>query len=215
MTSTAKTNLRSDVAENVRRRIVEGRLEPGSRINESQLSVELGVSRTPLREALLGLEPEGLIASEASRGFFVAPMSAREVREIYPIGRELDILALGTIRHVPGATLDRLAKINVRFEASRTHAERAKQFDDAFHTTLIGSCPNRRLLEMLAAIQGSMARYERTYMGDAGDVARSARQHRELIDALRADDLPAATAILRDHWDYGAGRLIQMLGEVS
>jgi len=214
VTLQAKTNLRADVAETMRRRIVAGRLEAGSRINESQLSVELGVSRTPLREALLGLESEGLIGSEASRGFFVAPMSAREVREIYPIGRELGILALSTIRHVPAATLDRLAQINERFEASRTRAARAKQLDDEFHTTLIGSCPNRRLLEMLATIQRAMARYERTYMDDAGDVTRSARQHRELIDALRADDLPAASAILRDHWDYGAARLIQTLGEV-
>ena len=214
MTMRAKTNLRSEVAESLRREIVEGRLEPGSRINESQLSADFGVSRTPLREALLGLESEGLISSEPARGFFVTPLSAREVREIYPIGRELGLLALRTIRHVPAATLDRLETINERFGAARARAERAKQLDDEWHATLIASCPNRRLLEMLASIQRVMARYERTYMGDAHDVARSARQHAEMIAALRADDLDAALEVLRDHWDYGAGRLVQKLGEV-
>jgi len=210
----ARANLRTDVAESLRHEIVEGRLAPGTRINESQLSLELGVSRTPLREALLGLESEGLIASEPTRGFFVTPLSAREVREIYPIGRELGILALRTIRHLPAATLDRLEAINERFAAARTRAERAQQLDDEFHTTLIAACPNRRLLAMLAAVQRSMARYERAYMGDAHDVARSARQHTELIAALRGGDLEAAIATLRDHWDYGASRLVQNLGEV-
>ena len=90
----------------------------------------------------------------------------------------------------------------------------AKQLDDEFHTLLIASCPNRRLLEMLASVQRSMARYERAYMSDAHDVARSARQHADMIASLRAGDLDAAVATLRDHWDYGAERLIQTLGEV-
>jgi DNA-binding GntR family transcriptional regulator len=210
----AKANLRANVGDTLRREIVGGRLAPGSRINESQLSVDLGVSRTPLREALLSLEAEGLVSSEPARGFFVTPLSAREVREIYPIGRELGILALRTVRRVPAATLDRLEAINERFGAARTRAERAQQLDDEFHALLIAACPNRRLLEMLAGIQRAMARYERAYMGDAQDVARSARQHAAMIASLRAGDVDAAAATLRDHWDYGAERLIQMLGEV-
>jgi DNA-binding GntR family transcriptional regulator len=214
MSTQPKANLRTELAESVRREIIDGTLEPGSRINESQLSADLGVSRTPLREALLGLEREGLIASEPARGFFVAPLSAREARELYPIGRELDLLALRTIAHVPSATLDRLAALNERFAAARARPERAKALDDEFHTTLIGSCPNRRLLEMLAGVQRGMERYERVYMGDANDVARSARQHARIIAALRNDDLDAAAEALREHWDYGANRLIRKLGEV-
>jgi DNA-binding GntR family transcriptional regulator len=209
-----RANLRTEVAESLRREIVEGRIAPGARINESQLSVDLGVSRTPLREALLGLESEGLISSEPTRGFFTTPLSAREVREIYPIGRELGVLALRSLHHVPPATLDRAAAINARFLTARRRAARAKQLDDEFHTVLIAACPNRRLLEMLAALQRSMDRYERAYMGDADDVVHSAQQHDELIAALRAADLDAASATLREHWDYGASRLIQTLGEV-
>ena len=210
----AKGNLRTEIVETLRREIVGGRMAPGSRVNESELSAELGVSRTPLREALLSLESEGLVAAEPARGFFVPPLSAREVREIYPIGRELGLLALRTVRHVPAATLDRLEAINQRFAAARARAERAQRLDDDFHATLIAACPNRRLLEMLGAVQRSMARYERSYMGDAHDVARSARQHAEIIGALRAEDLDTALEVLRDHWDYGASRLVQKLGEV-
>jgi DNA-binding FadR family transcriptional regulator len=77
--------LRADLRLKVLERILNGKLSPGVRVNESRLAKELGVSRTPLREALFQLEREGFVRSDRDRGFSVEPMSAREIRELYPM----------------------------------------------------------------------------------------------------------------------------------
>src|SRR6516164_2816173 len=89
-----KKPLREDVHALLRERIVSGGLMPGNRLQDVQLAAELGVSRTPVREALLRLEGEGLVESDPNRGFFVAPLSRKEVLEIYPIVWSLECLAL-------------------------------------------------------------------------------------------------------------------------
>jgi len=203
--------LRSDIVKRVRSLIGNNTLEPGARVNESQLSVRLGISRTPLREALSSLEGEGLVRSEHERGFFVAPLSSQEVREIYPIGRELDLLALRTIRRHRAETLRELRNLNRALLKAKHNAEQARTIDTSFHRTLIGGCPNKRLLAIVAPIQASMERYERLYMRDENDIKRSCGHHDRIIVALERDDIDAASAALADNWNYGFERILQQL----
>lgn len=102
-----KLPLREELRQAVLQRILRGVLPPGSRIIESKLSEELGVSRTPLREALLHLEQQGFVRSDLARGFSVEPLSQQEVREIYPIIWTLEGLALRSIGPLLKATLPR------------------------------------------------------------------------------------------------------------
>src|SRR6516164_1747566 len=90
----SKKPLRDDIHALLRERIVKGGVPPGNRLQDVQLASELGVSRTPVREALLRLEREGLVESDPNRGFFVAPLSRQEVLEIYPMVWALKCLAL-------------------------------------------------------------------------------------------------------------------------
>lgn len=203
--------LRADLAERVRALILTRSLAPGSSVNEPRLSVELGVSRTPLREALASLESSGLVRSEPRRGFFVAEMSREEMREIYPIACELDLLALRANKHFPGAVIRELERLNAAFLRAKADPEMAAEIDATFHRTLIGRCPNKRLLRMLESLQSSLERYERVYMGDEEDVERSSAQHTRIIEALRADDSEAASVALAEHWDYGFDRLLLRL----
>src|SRR5688572_24496804 len=94
MTQKTITPRRAETYVSVRQLILNGELLDGSRIVESSLCDQLGVSRTPLREALFRLEQEGLVRQDLARGFSVMPLSAREVREIYPIIWTLEVLAL-------------------------------------------------------------------------------------------------------------------------
>jgi len=207
------TNLRTGLADRIRAHIVAGTLAPGSRVNESQLSRELEVSRTPLREALMAIERTGLLTSSPQRGFFVTPLSVREVRELYPIGRALDRLALESAGPVPLAAIEALAKLNKRFAAARNRPESARRIDRDFHTTLTARCPNRRLLALLEDVQASMERYERVYMADPLGIDRSVRQHDEVIAALRDDDLEAAIRVFERQWDDSLRHLTRALGE--
>ncbi len=205
---TAKTSARALLVDRVRTLIVEQSLAPGVRINESKLSAELGVSRTPLREALSSLEGESLVQSEHDRGFFVPPLSIQEIAELYPIGRALDLLALRESRHYSDATIGELDRLNRAFLKARRDPEAAQRIDTEFHRLLIGGCPNQRLLRTLAPIKVAMERYERLYMSDASDVTRSAAHHARIIEALKACDIEAAANALSDNWTYGFERLL-------
>ena len=88
-----RPNLNDELAQSVRRMILDGSLAPG-RVNEVHLAAALGVSRTPLREALMRLVSEGALTSIARRGFFVAALSVEEVEQLYPIRAILDPAAL-------------------------------------------------------------------------------------------------------------------------
>src|SRR5262245_9415830 len=89
-----RTNISDTIANKLRSMIIDGRLPPGARINEVHLAASLGVSRTPLREALSRLANEGAVAVEPRRGFFVAPLSTTELEQLYSIRPVLDPEAL-------------------------------------------------------------------------------------------------------------------------
>ena len=204
----SKASARGLLVDRVRALIVEQALVPGARINESQLSARLGVSRTPLREALSSLEGESLVRSEHDRGFFVPDLSTQEIVELYPIGRELDLLALREARHYSDATIAELDRINKRFLKAKRDPLAAQGVDAEFHRLLIADCPNQRLLRTLAPIKAAMERYERLYMSDVSDVTRSAAHHTRIIAALKAGNIDDAAGALSDNWTYGFERLL-------
>ena len=206
-------NLRTGLAERIRARIVEGALAPGARINESQLSLEFGVSRTPLREALMALRADRAADVDAAARIFVTPLSTREIRELYAIGRVLDRLALESAGPVPAETIAAMERINARFAAAKDRPDEAWSLDRAFHRSLTDRSPNRRLLRMIEDVQAAMERYERLYMSDSRGIERSVRQHGEIIAALRGDDLDAAIDVFARQWDDSVAHLLRALGE--
>ena len=124
-------NLADEVAKVVRTMILDGRLPAGDRINEVHLSAQLGVSRTPLREALSRLVNEGALRDEPRRGVFVKPLTAEEVQAIYPIRAILDPAAL-RLAGIPTADkIAALGELNSRL-ASATDPDEAVRLDDEF-----------------------------------------------------------------------------------
>lgn len=208
----ARGPMRADVHRVILERIVSGDLAPGARIKELQISEELGVSRTPLREALLRLELEGFVRSELARGFSVESLSAREVRETYPIIARLEELALRTSAPVLASLVERLTKLNWEF-AANTGPDCDIDYDSRWHETLISGCPNRRLKRMTAELRSTLRRYERFYMMDSVLIAESAKQHARVIAAISAGDVDAAVSALAEHWHFGMETLLLRIGE--
>jgi DNA-binding GntR family transcriptional regulator len=209
---TARAPMRTDLHQAVLGRIVRGELAPGARIKESHLSKELGASRTPMREALLYLEREGFVRSELARGFSVEPLSGREVRESYPILWTLEELALRASGPILGSLVEQLSKLNSDFVAN-TEPEHAIECDSRWHETLLASCPNQRLNQMLARLRATLRRYEHIYMRDSMLIAESASQHARVIEAISAKDTEAAVAALVGNWRFGMETLLLRLGE--
>jgi DNA-binding GntR family transcriptional regulator len=208
---TNRPPLRDDARAQLLQRIVSGELEPGSRINESQISLELGLSRTPLREALMTLEREGFVRSEVNRGFIVAEPSSHEAREIYPILWTLEGLALRETGLLAGTILPELERINQEFSAANLEPKQAIQLDTEFHSTLISRCPNRRLLELVRSYRQLLQRYEHIQLGDASLIPHSVAQHAIIIQSLRLNDLNTAVAALEQNWRFGFELLLLKL----
>lgn len=193
--------LRQQVRQELLAMVFDGSLPVGVRINERQVAEQLGVSRTPVREALMALEEEGIVESRPARGFAPAPLSARDVRETYPMIAALEVLAIrSTAPEVLAAASGRLRRTADELAGAEGDARRAKRLDDRWHDQLVAGCGNERLLRSLAALKRVVDRYELAWLGDGERSAVSVEQHHGIADALAAGDLGRAAALLELNW---------------
>ena len=186
----------------VREMIVDGRLAPGARINEVRLAQALGVSRTPLREALGRLAAEGALSSTPAIGYTVRPLSAAEFEQLYDIRPILDPEALRRAGLPTAQQLVRLEALNRRFANAR-HGETAIALDDEWHLALIEGCPNRVLVEMIQGVMLRTRRYELALLREQRNRARATGDHERILAALEAGDLEAACAALKANMQSG------------
>jgi DNA-binding GntR family transcriptional regulator len=205
--------LRQEVRRVVLRGILHGSLPPGGDVNEAELAAQLGVSRTPLREALLGLESEGFLQSSVGRGFTVVPLTERDVEEIYPTLWTLEGLALQGAPLPSSARIQQLSDLNAELEAATKSPEKALALDRKWHTLLLSGCRNRLLLDMIRSLKELAERYELAYMRHSGFVPFSAKQHRAVLRALRKKDVGSAVAHLADNWRVSQQFLVPWIRE--
>lgn len=203
-------NISDAAADAVREMILDGRLEPGERLNEVRLAEALGVSRTPLREGLRLLAAEGAIVASPKRGFFVRPMTSEELDHLYAIRPLLDPEALRLSGLPPPGRLARLEKLNRALSSTRGPA--AVGLDDEWHLLLIADCPNRVLIEMIEHIIIRTRRYEIALMREAKNVAAASEDHARILSALKDRDLDAACAALKRNMQSGKAPLTDWLG---
>jgi DNA-binding GntR family transcriptional regulator len=195
-------NIADDLVDALRNMIVDGALAAGERINEVHLSRTLGVSRTPLREALTRLAREGTLAGVPRIGWFVKPLTLEEFDQLYPIRALLDPEALRLAGLPAPEAVDALERLNARI-AEAADADERIALDDEWHLSLIGHCPNKVLLDLVRDMIRRTRRYEIALMRERGNVAVAADTHREIMDALRRRDLDAAGAALRRNLTAG------------
>ncbi|GAA4077185.1 GntR family transcriptional regulator [Nonomuraea soli] len=206
--------LREQIRDELLRKLDRGDFAAGTDINEVALASELGVSRTPLREALITLAGEGVLESNQGRGFRFAPVSRKEFRELCEIVGALESLALqlsdaGYLRRL-GPKLLRLAR---DFPDQVAEQQEIERHDDEWHDLLLSGCPNERLLDLITSVKAGMRRYAHLQAGDDAPLEREAAEHCRIAEALVEGDLPAATAALRDNWVNGMERMMSRLTE--
>jgi len=198
-----RTTLGEQVYLQILQRIQRGSVPAGSKLRDSAIATELGVSRTPVREALLRLSREGLLSADAGRGFRLAPLDPAELLEIGAILAALEPLALDQSPDPSPQRLDRLADIVRRLEQTRGDIAGCIELDDDFHRVLLEDCPNRRLLGLVGTLRRSLRRYLHHYLEQGGRVSLSSLQHSRIAEALRKGDRPAARQLLERKWRRG------------
>ncbi|MFF0739757.1 GntR family transcriptional regulator [Streptomyces sp. NPDC004111] len=204
--------LREQVKEELIRRLGRGTIPTDEPLNEGRLATELGVSRTPLREALISLEREGLITSERGKGFRFAPMSAQEFRDLTTIVANLESLALESSDPAQLAALaPKLLEEARAFSAPQAPHDVIERYDDAWHDLLLSGCPNVRLMDLIASLKLTMHRYEQVALGDQDVLERSAEEHERIAACLVRGDVPQAVRALKENWNSGMERILERL----
>jgi DNA-binding GntR family transcriptional regulator len=200
--SLLRDNISDALVVELRNRIVDGRLAEGERINEVHLAQELGVSRTPLREALGRLAHEGALRAVPRIGYFVRPLTLDELEQIYPIRALLDPEALRLAGLPSPERMQRLRDLNAQIAAARD-ADAVIGLDDAWHLELVAACPNRVLLELIEQFIRRTRRYEVALMRERTNVATAGDAHATILAALERGDLDAACSALKANLQTG------------
>lgn len=174
------------VADQIRELIVTGRLALGEQLSEGALAEQLGVSRTPVREAFLKLETENMVEVRPQRGTFVFYYDADQLRDIGELRGVLEMSALRiALARNRARLIERLDKVASESEAAGTDAVGYQVFDAAFHETLIEATDNRELIEAYDRISGRVRAIRYRFTHSPAQVARSQRDHRMIVDALK------------------------------
>lgn len=199
----ASTPVRERAYEYLKASILSGRFIPGERLTEERLARELGISRTPIREALYKLESEGLITPLETRGFITTQDTKQEVEEIFEIRGVLEGYALRLIaQQITESDLDALEKCVVRAEAALEAGdlEEVFQWNTQFHDIVYELTRFRhRLYEMMVTLRRYVLRYRHKTLRYPEGGKRTIEGHRRILLALRLRDADLCERVMREH----------------
>ncbi|ANY09909.1 GntR family transcriptional regulator [Pseudonocardia sp. HH130630-07] len=186
-----------EVAEHIRSMIFDGRLSAEQRVPQDAIASELGVSRLPVREALITLESDGLVASEPHRGTFVVPIRSEDIEDHYTLyGMAQGLAAGGAARRITEPVLSRLDELH-RAMSEDPGPDLAHDLNWEFHSLINHTGASRRTLSVLRQLSHNLPREVYSIPHPARPAA--SQQHAAIIDALRARDAAAADRLNKEH----------------
>ena len=194
--------LRDTVHDRLRDAIVDGTLEPGEQLRDGELAAWLGVSRTPVREALLRLGETGLVRAAPGRSTVVAEIDLDEVREAHAVVVAMHRLAVAeAVARITDADLDRMRAANERFATAIEERDTgaALAADDDFHAVAVEVSGNRAVATVLAQLSPVVRRLERRRFA-SGAGSESVALHDRLVEACASGDADAAADVAFRTW---------------
>lgn len=206
--------LHDEVAERLRKLILDGELEPKSRINEAELCERFGISRTPLREAIKTLASEGLVEIQPAKGAIVRKFSARDLLQILEVLKTLE--QLGGRMACAQASEETIAALKAMHdEMMALYAKRDRldyfKLNQAIHSALVAASGNAVLVEMHGTLQARIKRLR--FIGNEGPEkwAGAVAEHEEMMAALARRDGEALAAAIGKHMDSTLVRVRDVL----
>ena len=196
--------LRDVVFQTLRQAILKGELQPGERLMEIKLAERLGVSRTPIREAIRKLELEGLVVMIPRKGAAVANISENDTKDVLEVRRTLEMFAVEVAcDRITSEQLEHLKKAAKEFEAAKGSMDliRIAETDMKFHEIIYEATHNERLVQMLNNLRENMYRYRIEYLKDLNYYDSLVREHQEILDAVETGEKSRARVCMRDHID--------------
>ena len=208
--------LRDVVFNTLREAILKGELKPGERLMELQLAAKLGVSRTPIREAIRMLEQEGLAVTIPRKGAEVARMTEKDMEDVLQIRDALDELAASiACEQISEEELAELRHTMHEFEESTKTGDvkRIAESDVRFHDIIYHATRNVKLENMLNNLREQMYRYRVEYLKDEKNFPILIREHSQIVEGLTAKDKTMLTAAMHKHVMNQATAVKEMIRE--
>lgn len=200
-------SLRSSVTEALRTAIIVGDLEEGELYSAPALAEPLGVSATPVREAMMDLTNEGLVTPVKNKGFRVTEMTAEDLREITAVRQLLEAPATrAVVGRIPDETFDSLYNKaeEIIVAADEGDLRTYLSEDRAFHAEILEYAGNRRLSRLCTRLRGQTRLKALRTLVDDGQLIDSAREHLELLDRMKEGDADGTFAVIMRHIGHAA-----------
>lgn len=197
-----RPNLSEAVYEIVKQRLLSQQLEPGTKLREEDLADQLGVSRTPVREAINKLEREGLVEIIPRYGTFVPNISPKDVEEIYQLRETLEGLAMRLA--LPRFSRNKLLELTRIHKECEAPIEKGDfdpfiRVDTAFHHLLVKLSKNERLIRLMSNLDNQIRLGRLESFSVPGRAKKSLEEHETVIEAMLKGDADEAEELLRQH----------------
>jgi DNA-binding GntR family transcriptional regulator len=200
--SLRRTSLRDQVLRAIRSGLVTGQIVPGVVYSAAALAAQLGVSNSPVREAMLALVDEGLMEVVPNRGYRPVTLSAADTAEIIQLRELLEVPAVGLAAEGDisdiYAALENLAAV-IEETAATGDVAGNLDADREFHLMLAGAGGNQRLARLVASLRDQARLYNLRQLAQSGELRASAAEHRPLLAAVASGDRPLAERLMRAH----------------
>ena len=188
----------------IRDAIESGELEMGTPLPENLLAREIGVSRTPIREALRSLEQDGYVKIIPQKGAFVSEISLEDLKEIYDIRKLLEpFAALSAVNRIPGEELDEMEKgwkaLKKAALAGEVDLTRVSEMDLLLHLTITKYATNKRIGAIITTYHAQIKRFQKLSAQSLSNIHETIGQHLEILEKLRERDARGLSSLLYEH----------------
>jgi len=206
--------LREIVFETLRTAIIDGTLQPGERLMEVQLAEDLGVSRTPVREAIRKLELEGFVVMVPRKGAYVSSLSLKDITDVFEIRASLEALAAGlAAERISPEELEKLERLLVQEAESSNNddLDAIIKFDTEIHEVIYTASRNHKLVNIINNLREQIQRYRSTSLTYPGRMKIALDEHKKIVEAISARDVNNARKLAQKHIESAENSLIELL----
>lgn len=211
-----RKSLREEVYESLRKSILHGRLKAGQRLIEETIAHQVGISRTPVREAFHKLERDDLVTRLLKGGFAVREFTKEDVEEIFGIRSALESYAayLVTLHITPEKISTLEKKINESEQALKNgEDDKVVQLHTEFHDMLYKSCKSKKLIEMINNFRDYFYRYRSALLHIEHGMITSIADHRRMLEAMKKKNPRLVERLVRSHLERGKALVIKEIDE--
>ncbi len=194
--------------------VVSGQLKPGERLMEQQVAEELGVSRTPVREAIRRLELEGFLIMIPRKGAYVADISLKDIAQVFEVRAAMESLAAGlAAERITNDQLDMLERklVEVKAAVDSSDIEAIIKIDTDFHEIIYNASRNERLVQILSNLREQIQRYRSASLAYPGRLKDTLEEHKELVEAISDRNVALAQRLAKEHIENAENIIVEGL----